>query len=151
MGNEYWHEVLIISEQYDVSPIEVVPERVCRTEKHQSLLSPCPCKWCPDGQNLMMGSLIIWDKTKCEGFIHSELLSEIILFHLLSIFTSPVFATRRTCLAICSTHKPYLPTAPTWPTFVTLSLLDPNPEPMSLLLPRLFRAYVWAENHVNAN
>ena len=26
MGNEYWHEVLIISEQYDVSPIEAVPD-----------------------------------------------------------------------------------------------------------------------------
>lgn len=26
MGNEYWHEVLIISEQHDVSPIEAVPD-----------------------------------------------------------------------------------------------------------------------------
>ena len=126
-------------------------ERVCRTEKKQSLLFPCPCKWCPDGQNLTMGSLIIWDKTKCEGFTHSRLLSEIILFSLLSAFTSPVFATRRTCLPFAPPISPTCPQAPPGPPFVTLSLLDPNPEPMSLLLPRLFRAYAGAENHVNAH
>lgn len=39
---------------------------------------PLPCKRCPSEWNWMVVSLIIWDKSNWEGFIHSEWFSDLI-------------------------------------------------------------------------
>lgn len=108
-------------------------EEYTELEKVQSLLFPCPCKGCPSEHNLMMASLVIWDKNKGEGFIYSEFLWFKILSPV-SLGLSCIYH-RSKCLSSAPLTSPMPPHPTLGPRFVNpLSFIPPQNLCLSSLL-----------------